>query len=110
MRKEYIGRFRGGCTAFVNARCYVSYNGKLSTLGLVLVKRVTVNGLRRNSRVLIPTGACVTAVLSVADIKLIPVLMRPGPRALRVSRGLVRDGVSCGAENVVLMRLCNGLS
>ncbi len=99
--------FRRGCTGCVNIGRYVSITGNLSTLGLVVHKCGRVKVVRRNSRVVIPTGACVTAVLTVASGNLVPILIRPACRRLRVSMSGVRRHVAPGAGKVVVMRLCN---
>lgn len=60
-----------------------------------------------NSRIVIPTGACVTSVLTVSRGNLGPILMRPSLGACRVSSGEVKRTVASGAETVLVMRLCN---
>ncbi len=55
----------------------MNMTGNLSTLALVFVSCVDVNGVGRKSRIVIPTGACVTSVLTILETKLGPIFYRP---------------------------------
>lgn len=84
----------------------MNINGKLSTLALVFVTCYRLKRVRPNSRIVIPTGACVTSVLTIVHTKVGPIFYRPSLLSYGVTPRGVRSLVASQAGTVLPMRLC----
>lgn len=103
--KNTLTRFRARFTVTSNDTRKIKMTYNASTLTL---KLVTYN-LNPNSRILLPTGAFVTALLKILHAKTAPIFISYSHTANLVSLTTTRLTVARHAGTVVPIRLCNRL-